>query len=101
MKPRSLPNSSLDHANQNGFHLPNDPLTGANNGNRTPKNPSRTSQIENPRKVQQNSPVRYNAGMFFFFRYFYFSSDLPCLCKICPSMILLCLFLFSSFINIL
>jgi hypothetical protein len=72
MKPRSLPNSTLDHANQNGFHLPNDPLAGANNGSRTPKTLSRTSHIEHTRKVQQNSPVRYNAGAFFFFQYFYF-----------------------------
>jgi hypothetical protein len=66
MKPRSLPNSTLDHANQNGFHLPHDPLAGANNGNRTPKNFGRMSHIEHTRKLQQNSPVRYNPGKFFF-----------------------------------
>lgn len=65
MKPRSLPNSTLDHANQNGFHLPHDPLAGGSNGNRTPKNLSRTSHIENTRKTQQNSPVRYNPGNYF------------------------------------
>jgi len=62
MKPRSLPNSTLDHANQNGFHLPHDPLAGANNGNRTPKNLSRISHIEHTRKSQQSSPLRYNPG---------------------------------------
>ncbi|CAF1238653.1 unnamed protein product [Rotaria sordida] len=54
-KPRSLPNSTLDHANQNGFHLPHDPY-----GSRTSKNPSRTSHFEHPKKHQQNSPIRYN-----------------------------------------
>ena len=58
MKPRSLPNSTLDHANQNGFHLPHDPLAGA----RTPKNLSRTSHIEQIKRPQQHSPVRYNPG---------------------------------------
>jgi hypothetical protein len=67
MKPRSLPNSTLDHANQNGFHLPHDPLAGANNGNRTPKNLSRISHIDHSRKTQQNSPVRYNPGRTFSF----------------------------------
>lgn len=58
-KTRSLPNSTLDHANQNGFHLPHDPY-----GTRTPKNPSRTSHLEHSKKSQQNSPVRYNPGKF-------------------------------------
>ena len=62
MKPRSLPNSTLDHANQNGFHLPHDPLAGGSNGSRTPKNLSRISHIDHPRKTQQHSPVRYNPG---------------------------------------
>ncbi|CAF4747122.1 unnamed protein product, partial [Rotaria socialis] len=55
MKPRSLPNSTLDHANQNGFHLPHDPY-----GSRASKNPSRTSHFEHAKKSQQNSPIRYN-----------------------------------------
>ncbi|CAF5060297.1 unnamed protein product [Rotaria magnacalcarata] len=55
MKPRSLPNSTLDHANQNGFHLPHDPYD-----SRASKNPSRTSHFEHPKKSQQNSPIRYN-----------------------------------------
>jgi hypothetical protein len=62
MKPRSLPNSTLDHANQNGFHLPHDPLAGGSNGSRTPKNLSRISHIDHSRKTQQHSPVRYNPG---------------------------------------
>jgi hypothetical protein len=61
MKPRSLPASTLDHANQNGFHLPHDPLA---NGSRTPKTLSRTSHIEQMKKPQQHSPVRYNPGKF-------------------------------------
>lgn len=62
-KTRSLPNSTLDHANQNSFHLPHDPLATMNNGNRTPKNLSRTSHVEpTTRKTQQNSSVRYNQG---------------------------------------
>jgi hypothetical protein len=67
MKPRSLPNSTLDHANQNGFHLPYDPLAGASTGNRTPKNLSRTSHIDYTKKTQHHSPVRYNPSKFFFF----------------------------------
>jgi hypothetical protein len=65
MKPRSLPSSTLDHVNQNGFHLPHDPLAGVHNGIRTPKNLSRTSQIDHTRKLQQNSPIRYNPGKIF------------------------------------
>jgi hypothetical protein len=61
MKPRSLPSSTLDHANQHGFHLPNDPY-----GSRQSKNPSRTSHIDHPKKSQQNSPVRYNPGKLLF-----------------------------------
>ncbi|CAF1054111.1 unnamed protein product [Didymodactylos carnosus] len=38
-KPRSLPNSTLDHANQNGFHIPSPEI-------RTPKALSRTSNID-------------------------------------------------------
>ena len=60
MKPRSLPNSTLDHANQNGFHLPHDPLATNGHHTRTPKNLSRTSQLESVRKPHQHSPVRYN-----------------------------------------
>ena len=60
MKPRSLPNSTLDHANQNGFHLPHDPLATNGHNTRTPKNLSRTSQVEPVRKPQQNPPTRYN-----------------------------------------
>ena len=56
-KPRSLPNSSLDHANQNGFHLPHDPYA-----SRASKTPSRTSHIDHTRKSQQASPVRYHPG---------------------------------------
>lgn len=58
-KPRSLPNSTLDHANQNGFHLPHDPLA---SGARTPKTVSRASNAEYLKRSQQQSPVRYNAG---------------------------------------
>lgn len=54
-KPRSLPNSTLDHANQSGFHLPHDPY-----GSRASKNPSRTSHVEHSKKSQSNSPIRYN-----------------------------------------
>ncbi|CAF0977957.1 unnamed protein product [Adineta steineri] len=57
MKPRSLPNSTLDHANQNGFHLPHDPLA---SGTRTPKPLSRASNVEHMKRSQQHSPVRYN-----------------------------------------
>lgn len=60
MKPRSLPSSTLDHANQNGFHLPHEPSTTNGHHTRTPKNVSRTSQLETVRKPQQHSPVRYN-----------------------------------------
>ena len=56
-KPRSLPNSTLDHANQNGFHLPHDPY-----GSRASKCPSRTSHVEQTRRAHQPSPVRYNPG---------------------------------------
>ncbi len=59
LKTRSLPNSTLDHANQNGFHLPHDPY-----GSRASKNPSRTSHIDHSRKTQHNSPVRYHPGKF-------------------------------------
>ncbi|CAF3374840.1 unnamed protein product [Rotaria socialis] len=59
-KPRSLPNSTLDHANQNGFHVPHDLVLGASADNRTPKAISRTSQVDNFRKNQHHSPVRYN-----------------------------------------
>ena len=55
MKPRSLPSSTLDHANQNGFHLPYDPYL-----SRTPKNLSRTSYADQSRRTQQQSPLRYN-----------------------------------------
>jgi len=59
VKPRSLPNSTLDHANQNGFHLPHDPYAAS----RASKNPSRTSHVEHTRKTpQQSSPVRYHPG---------------------------------------
>jgi hypothetical protein len=57
VKPRSLPSSSLDHANQNGFHLPHDPYA-----SRASKTPSRTSHIDHTRKSQQASPMRYHAG---------------------------------------
>ncbi|UJR33571.1 hypothetical protein I4U23_021009 [Adineta vaga] len=57
LKPRSLPNSTLDHANQNGFHLPHDPLA---SGARTPKTVSRASNVEYLKRSQQHSPVRYN-----------------------------------------
>jgi hypothetical protein len=59
VKPRSLPNSTLDHANQNGFHLPYDPY-----GSRQSKNPSRTSHVEHTKKTQRSSPVRYHPGKF-------------------------------------
>ncbi|CAF1152582.1 unnamed protein product [Adineta steineri] len=55
IKTRSLPNSTLDHANQNGFHLPHDPYN-----SRISKAPSRISHVEQPRKSQETSPVRYN-----------------------------------------
>ncbi len=57
LKPRSLPNSSLDHANQHGFHLPYDP-----HAFRASKTASRTLHIDHSRKTQPNSPVRYNPG---------------------------------------
>ncbi|CAF1313077.1 unnamed protein product [Adineta ricciae] len=57
IKPRSLPNSTLDHANQNGFHLPHDPYN-----SRTSKAPSRISHVEQTKKSQDQSPVRYNAS---------------------------------------
>ncbi|CAF0750970.1 unnamed protein product [Adineta ricciae] len=57
LKPRSLPNSTLDHANQNGFHLPHDPLA---SGTRTPKTISRASNVEYLKRSQPQSPVRYN-----------------------------------------
>jgi len=60
-KPRSLPSSTLDHANQNGFHIPYDPYV-----SRQSKNPSRTSQVEHTKKTQRSSPVRYNPGKFSF-----------------------------------
>jgi len=69
LKPRSLPNSTLDHANQDGFHLPQDPY-----GSRASKNPSRTSNVDHSRKSQQNSPVRYNPGKLnnsFLFSFYY------------------------------
>jgi hypothetical protein len=56
-KPHSLPNSTLDHVNQNTFHLPHDPST-----SRTPKVPSRISHIEHTKKSQEHSPVRYKPG---------------------------------------
>lgn len=62
VKPRSLPNSTLDHANPNGFYLPHDPVSGVNNGNRTSKNTSRTSHMEPSKKSPSNSPARYNPG---------------------------------------
>jgi hypothetical protein len=62
LKPRSLPSSTLDHANQNGFHLPHDPMGGTPGGSRTPKTLSRTSHVEQIKKSQQHSPVRYNPG---------------------------------------
>jgi hypothetical protein len=69
MKPRSLPSSSLDHANQNGFHISHDP-----HGSRTSKNHSRTSHVENSRKPQQqqqqHSPVRYNHSKLNFLFFF-------------------------------
>lgn len=58
LKPRSLPNSTLDHANQNALHLPHDPYAVS----RASKNTSRTSNIDYPRKSQQTSPMRYAAG---------------------------------------
>ena len=57
LKPRSLPNSTLDHANQNAFHLPQDPY-----GSRAPKTPSRTSHAEPSKRNPSQSPVRYNPG---------------------------------------
>ncbi|CAF2327643.1 unnamed protein product [Rotaria sp. Silwood2] len=60
LKPRSLPNSTLDHANQNGFHTPHDLLTSTMGDNRTSKTLSRTSQVETLKKPQHHSPVRYN-----------------------------------------
>lgn len=57
LKPRSLPNSTLDHANQNALHLPQDPY-----GSRTPKTPSRTSHAEPSKRTPSHSPVRYNPG---------------------------------------
>lgn len=67
VKPRSLPNSTLDHANANanGFYLPHDPVSGANNGNRTSKNTSRTSHLEPSKRSPSNSPARYNPGRYF------------------------------------
>ncbi len=56
-KPRSVPNSTLDHVNQNTFHLSNDP-----NGSRASKAPSRMSHIEHTKKSQEHSPVRYKPG---------------------------------------
>lgn len=61
-KPRSLPNSTLDHANQNGFHLPHDPLANSPGNTRRTKNLSRISQADSVKKTQQHSPVRYNPG---------------------------------------
>ncbi|CAF4662322.1 unnamed protein product [Rotaria sp. Silwood1] len=60
LKPRSLPNSTLDHANQNGFHLPHDLLASTTGDNRTSKTLIRASQVENLKKPQHHSPVRYN-----------------------------------------
>lgn len=62
LKPRSLPSSTLDHANQNGFHIPNELLASPNNDARTPKSMSRTSQMDTFRKIPHHSPVRYNPG---------------------------------------
>jgi hypothetical protein len=66
VKPRSLPSSTLDHANQNDFNVSHDPY-----GGRVSRNPSRISHIDHPKKMQQNSPVRYNPGKlknsFFYF----------------------------------
>lgn len=61
-KARSLPNSTLDHANQNGFHLPHDPLATSPAHARRAKNLSRVSHVESTKKGQQHSPVRYNPG---------------------------------------
>ena len=57
LKPRSLPNSTLDHANQNGFHLPHDPYA-----SRVSKTPSRASHMEHVKKPQPTSPTRYHPG---------------------------------------
>lgn len=54
-QPRSVPNSTLDHTNQNGFYLSNDP-----NGSRVSKAPSRISQVDQSKKSPDNSPVRYH-----------------------------------------
>lgn len=99
-KARSLPNSTLDHANQNGFHLPHDPLAGATGDARTSKTLSRTSHIEQIRKPQQHYPVRYNASKSQLFFFFFLcslgsSKEFSCLYKICIYM-----FVFiSSLIN--
>lgn len=67
LKPRSLPNSTLDHANPNALHLPHDPYA-----SRASKNPSRTSHTDYTRKSQQSSPMRYNAGKRALYRTFVF-----------------------------
>lgn len=59
LKPRSLPNSTLDHANQNGFHLPHDPYA-----SRLSKTPSRTSHMDHTKKSQPSSPTRYHPGKY-------------------------------------
>ncbi|CAF0778104.1 unnamed protein product [Rotaria sordida] len=59
-KPRSLPSSTLDHANQNGFHSPHDILASTTGDSRTPKTQSRTIHVENLKKSHHHSPVRYN-----------------------------------------
>jgi hypothetical protein len=103
MKPRSLPNSTLDHANQNGFHLPHDPLAGSTSGTRTPKTHSRTSYVEYMKKPPQHSLVRYNPGKFklkyVFYSHFYFGQNRPCSYKIYSSMFLLMFIFISSFVN--
>ena len=65
-KPRSLPNSTLEHANQNGFHLPHDSYSNSPGMIRTNKSVNRSSHMDPTKKASPQSPVRSNPGEFFF-----------------------------------
>ena len=93
MKPRSLPNSTLDHANQNGFHLPHDPLAGSTSGTRTPKTLSRASHAEYTKKPPPHSSMRYNPGKFKFKSFFVFISIFGKIVLICTKYIHLYVFI--------
>jgi hypothetical protein len=58
VKPRSLPNSTLDHANQHGFQLPYDPLGCNPDDPRIAKSQSRISHFETNGKSHQHSTIR-------------------------------------------